>query len=143
MKHPPLFAYGTLMDEGLQRILLGRLAAYSPATLPGHRLFSDVDGYYYVWPQPGSQVAGLLLDLTPAELRVTDLWEEVPHYVRRRHAVILPDGSSLGADVYVKTAPAARIPAQPGSLSLNADEQVLAAAKELRRELDGKQQEQS
>ncbi len=101
----PLFVYGTLLFPEILHILLGRLPGSSAATLPDYHRFSIHDGanvrpYPAVFPQPASEVQGLLLHgLSPAEHAVLDAYED-EDYIKTA-VPVLRDDQWVEASVYV------------------------------------------
>lgn len=101
----PLFVYGTLLFPEILRLLLGRLPGSSEAVLPGYHRFSIHDGadirpYPAVFPQPASEVQGLLLHgLSPAEHAVLDAYEEEDYM--KTAVSVLQDDQRIEASVYV------------------------------------------
>ncbi|PWZ24745.1 AIG2-like protein D [Zea mays] len=74
-----VFVYGTLMEEEVVRVLLGRAPpSSSPALLPDHRRFS-LRGRVYpaILPARGHAVSGKVIQgLTDRELHVFDMFED-------------------------------------------------------------------
>ncbi|MDI5961467.1 gamma-glutamylcyclotransferase [Streptomyces sp. SL13] len=116
---PPVFVYGTLRpgNANHDRLLRGRTAWTAPAVLPGAALHA---GPGYPWAVDGTaadRVRGDLVQPLPAAydrvLAALDRLEEyVPGdpgslYVRVRRDVLGPDGTAVGAWVYL-AGPAAR-----------------------------------
>lgn len=82
-----LFAYGTLCDPAVQRILFGAEPALQPAVLPGWSRRRGEDGYLFIRPDEGCAVKGQILSLTAEQLEMADCWEAVPLYRRERVSV--------------------------------------------------------
>jgi gamma-glutamylcyclotransferase (GGCT)/AIG2-like uncharacterized protein YtfP len=73
-----LFVYGTLMDPLVQRRIIGRTTTGKRDTLTGYRKGSIQLGsgvYSIVRPHGGSSVEGVVIKITPAELRLIDRYE--------------------------------------------------------------------
>jgi gamma-glutamylcyclotransferase (GGCT)/AIG2-like uncharacterized protein YtfP len=87
-----LFAYGTLLDPSLQRLLFGAELSRCPAVIPGWTRRVGADGYLFIRPFVGERVDGQLLTLSNKQLAIADLWEEVPLYNRERVTVCTSQG---------------------------------------------------
>jgi hypothetical protein len=87
----PVFAYATLTSPLVRFFVTLQAQETTPARLPGYtRRGRDID------PDPGGSVAGVVFDVTPAELRRLDLYERVgERYERIR--VRLADGTAAWA----------------------------------------------
>jgi gamma-glutamylcyclotransferase (GGCT)/AIG2-like uncharacterized protein YtfP len=73
-----LFVYGTLQDPHIQQTIFGRLIEGQPDALADYHKFQIRLGgqlYPIISPAAGSQVEGLLLRVTPAELQRADDYE--------------------------------------------------------------------
>uniref|UniRef100_UPI004055F7D2 gamma-glutamylcyclotransferase family protein n=1 Tax=Candidatus Electronema sp. TaxID=2698783 RepID=UPI004055F7D2 len=122
-----LFAYGTLQDAELQRILFGAPCRMRKAALPGWTLHVAPEGWLFIKPDPAGSVSGSLLELDAEALRTADLWEEIPTlYQREKVAVRLADGGELEAWAYTRRT-AEGVPHSGGALSLLRREDMLAA----------------
>lgn len=122
-----LFAYGTLQDAELQRILFGAPCRMRKAALPGWTLHVAPEGWLFIKPDPAGSVSGSLLELDAEALRTADLWEEIPTlYQREKIAVRLADGGGLEAWAYTRRT-AEGVPHSGGVLSLLRREDMLAA----------------
>ncbi|MGD9930187.1 MAG: gamma-glutamylcyclotransferase family protein [Mangrovibacterium sp.] len=98
-----LFSYGTLSDPEYIHLLLRRLPVYTEAVLPGYGLLiHPANGYLFVAPSFGNEVAGMLFEITASELLLLDLWEEVPLYEREQVSVRTIAGEFREAYVYVQ-----------------------------------------
>ncbi len=83
-----LFTYGTLADPEFFECLLNRTPSYQEAFLEDYQLWADPrDGYLFIKPGSGT-VSGKLVLLSPSEIELIDLWEEVPIYQRELLSVI-------------------------------------------------------
>ncbi|HEX9924832.1 MAG TPA: gamma-glutamylcyclotransferase family protein [Anaerolineae bacterium] len=73
-----LFVYGTLMDPPVQRMVFGRIVCGQPDTLSGYEK-DQIDlgaGVYPIIRQKiGGTVEGLVITVTPAELKLIDDYE--------------------------------------------------------------------
>ena len=97
-----LFVYGTLMDEGRARAIVGRPLPRRPAELPGYERIAPDGGYPYVVPHEGGAVSGILLDeIDDAALARLDAYEDEGGLYIRREAVALVDGRRVTCQVYV------------------------------------------
>ena len=73
-----LFAYGTLLDESIQKEIIGRLVVGTPDYLIGYRkiMRQFAAGIYPdLIEDPTGQVKGQILDLSAEELKLCDLYE--------------------------------------------------------------------
>ncbi len=75
-----LFSYGTLQEAEVQQSLFRRAVKAQPDTLEGYELSTiglGANMYPVIWPSsnPNAFVEGLLLEVSPAELRRTDRYE--------------------------------------------------------------------
>lgn len=95
-----LFVYGTLKDAEMRRALFRGEIACQEAVLPDYVLRAD-GGFFFVRPEQGSKVSGLILQLSEAQLLLADQWEEVPLYSRIK-ATALAGGRSAEVWVYAR-----------------------------------------
>lgn len=107
---PLLFSYGTLRDETVQLELFGRTLAASEDALVGYRqerievadpAFAKLSGsavHSILLPvdDPAARVAGTALEVTEAELEITDRYEPAEY-----HRVIASLASGHETWVYV------------------------------------------
>jgi len=73
-----LFIYGTLMNPLVQQRVFGRTAAGKTDKLAGYKkdLIHLGSGIYpIIKPEAGSSVAGIVIQVTPAELKLIDCYE--------------------------------------------------------------------
>ncbi len=127
--HELLFAYGTLQDAELQRILFGAACVMRKAALPGWTLHVAPEGWLFIKPELAGSVSGSLLELDEAALQAADLWEEIPTlYQREKVLVRLEDGGGLEAWAYTRRE-AEGVPYSGGTLSLLRREEMLAAVR--------------
>ncbi|XP_022851257.1 AIG2-like protein D [Olea europaea var. sylvestris] len=98
-----VFVYGSLLADDVVQVLLNRIPASSPATLPNYHRFS-IRGRVYpaILPIENNKVTGkVLLGITPLELHILDEFEDA-EYERRTVDVFLMDSSEkLQAHTYV------------------------------------------
>jgi len=90
-----LFAYGTLLSLRVQRTVLGREIAGSPARLAGFRMSTIADGaevFPNLIPDPHGSVDGQILDVTEEELARVDRYEGDLY---ARHRVTATDGPEV------------------------------------------------
>lgn len=111
---PDLFAYGTLLDERVQRAVFGRGVAGRPDHLAGHtRTVTRVGAGRYPnvahTGRPTDLVAGAVLALSEDELRAADAYETAAY---ERRVVTLASGTA--AWVYVAGTPGALAVAPSG-----------------------------
>lgn len=109
MTDQPLFSYGTLQMESVQRSQFGRLLAGHDDVLHGYRVTevqirdpdvleaSGIETHLALVPGDGPPIAGKVFALTEAELAAADVYES-ENYRR----VWAPLGSGAHAWVYVK-----------------------------------------
>ncbi len=85
-----LFVYGSLLFPEVMRVLLGRIPAGLPASVAGWRV-AALPGRVYPALVPGETVAKgqLISDLTPADWRLLDAFEDDVYELRR---LTLTDG---------------------------------------------------
>ena len=98
----PLFVYGTLLFDEVQRAVVGRAFRSEPAVLIGY-VRRRVRGQVYpaVRPDPQAETPGLLChDVDPETLRRLDHYEG-PVYDRRVAPVKTDSGTQVDAEVYV------------------------------------------
>jgi len=98
-----VFAYGTLRDPDVLRLVLGRIidpATVTPATAPGHRaVFFPGRTYPALIADSAASAPGTLLtSLAPGDLALLDLFEG-DEYVRGCIEIIV-SGQRAAADVY-------------------------------------------
>jgi gamma-glutamylcyclotransferase (GGCT)/AIG2-like uncharacterized protein YtfP len=98
-----LFVYGSLLQPGLRRRLLGRTIQTEPARLPGYERCRG--RHFYVRPRPGAETYGLLLfGLSTRDLEILDRYESVPELYRRELAQVEPEGGRpLPCWIYLPT----------------------------------------
>ena len=104
---PLLFSYGTLQQEDVQLSTFGRRLRGNHDVLPGYERSSiTIDGasYFTLSPNVNDRVAGVVLEVTDAELAKADEYEGDFYYAR----VLVTLESGKKAWVYVRRA-------QPGS----------------------------
>lgn len=100
-----LFCYGTLMDEEIQQILFGEKLIMQEASLYGWKKYQGKDGYLFISRACDGVIYGNVIELTPKQLKIADLWEEVPVYKREKVNVVLKkDLSEELVWVYTKAA---------------------------------------
>lgn len=73
-----VFVYGTLTNPVIRSLVCRCLVSGIPSTLPDHA--QDGLTIYY---EPGSQVNGYILLITPSELQRLDKYERTPNRYRR------------------------------------------------------------
>jgi gamma-glutamylcyclotransferase (GGCT)/AIG2-like uncharacterized protein YtfP len=98
-----LFVYGTLVDAGERRRLLGRAIDAAPARLDGYR--RGQRRYYFVAARAGASVKGAILrGLSRRDFEILDEYEEVPGlYTRERVIVDDREGRALECWIYLPT----------------------------------------
>ncbi|WP_321289872.1 gamma-glutamylcyclotransferase family protein [uncultured Sunxiuqinia sp.] len=102
MKKTQLFVYGTIADPEFFECLLKRKPIYKAGRMPNFSLFVNPEsGYLFVKPDQGSTVSGKLVEVNEEELKILDLWEDVPFY--ERETVLIEFDSALeNAFVYTQ-----------------------------------------
>lgn len=86
-----LFVYGTLMEPRVQQRVFGRVAPGQPDKLTDYRkhhirLSYDIS-YPIIRPEAGSSVEGLVIQITPEELKLIDRYEGSA-YQRKRVTLV-------------------------------------------------------
>jgi hypothetical protein len=114
----PLFAYGTLRDPDMLRVVLGRPLvphALHPARAPGfHAVHYPQRAYPALVRVPGAAAEGLVItDLTPFERDLLDAFEGA-EYLRQPIPVMIEE-DLFEADAYL---PAISVPASNTAWSL-------------------------
>ncbi len=95
MSTQTLFAYGTLLHVHVQRAVIGREIAGTPAQLAGYRKTTLRDGtevFPNLVPESESTVSGRILEVTDAELALIDRYEGDLY---ARHRVTLTNGAEV------------------------------------------------
>ncbi len=90
-----LFVYGTLLESEVQLAVLGRVVAGTPDKLAGYKKAGiRLEGQLYpiIKPAAGSVVAGLVIAVSPAELKLIDDYEGEAY---RRTRVTLVSGRQV------------------------------------------------
>lgn len=95
-----LFIYGTLIDQEIQKEVLGRITKTIPDVLRGYEKSEiEIEGEKYplIAPNPLGRVEGLVIEVTKDEFRRIDEYETD---VYKREMIVLESG--LLAWVYLK-----------------------------------------
>jgi len=102
MRRILLFAYGTLLDEKIQRRVFGRILKQTPARLPGWRVLPRAVRRRYpgIVRAAGKGAAGGLLELRAGELAKVDGYEDAPRLYRRVRVTVAVGGRRLRCWVY-------------------------------------------
>lgn len=90
-----VFAYGTLHHDSIQRYLWGETKEGETATLKDFERTSGIT----IKRSPGHNIPGAIYELTPDQLKQTDLYEGCPHSYTREQELV--NGESTW--VYVPT----------------------------------------
>lgn len=130
-----LFSYGTLMDIQIQKILFRQEIKMVDAALEDYKVYADIDGYYYVKEEIGQIIHGKILELTEEQIRITDEWEEVPKYIRKKVSVKLEDGEYKEVLLYEKRNVKSKIEINCDRVSNLSFEEVIKEAKNLKKQL--------
>jgi gamma-glutamylcyclotransferase (GGCT)/AIG2-like uncharacterized protein YtfP len=94
------FAYGAHVNvRNMTRVARGAIVI-GPAWLPGHRLVFKT--FAAVVPDPQSRVPGVLYDITAADVRALDRYEEVPTLYRRAEVTVETDDGAQTAMIYLR-----------------------------------------
>lgn len=97
-----LFSYGTLSHPEYIQLLLKRLPKFEDGILWGFDLFIHPENkYLFIKPVKEKFVTGKLFEVTQKELKIIDLWEDVPLYSRELLA-IKTQNSTIKAFVYTQ-----------------------------------------
>ena len=92
----PLFAYGTLRMPEIQWIFFARKFSSEVHILNGHRPAFNGD-FLNVIDHQNSRTEGVLLNLSPREWKICDLWEDHPELYQKKVVEVfsenLPDQS--------------------------------------------------
>ncbi|MEN8905966.1 MAG: gamma-glutamylcyclotransferase family protein [Clostridiales bacterium] len=75
-----LFGYGSLTDKRIQNILFKRNLKMIPAKLHNWITYVCSEGYLGITRNKNTYVMGYLIELTKEEIKICDLWEEIPIY---------------------------------------------------------------
>ena len=88
-----IFIFGTLMDEALLEIVLGRKVKLFPATLKDYGVFKVLDADYPVMVNSAGLVSnGIILnDLTKVDILRTDFYEHIFDYFLQPIQVLSED----------------------------------------------------
>jgi gamma-glutamylcyclotransferase (GGCT)/AIG2-like uncharacterized protein YtfP len=92
--HPQtrVFVYGSLLERGRQREVVGRELRTLPARLPGFERRRE--RYFYIVPHADAETPGaILFDLDAHDLSALDRYEEVPTLYTREIVTVLTVGS--------------------------------------------------
>ena len=94
------FAYGAHVNVRNMTRVARAAKPVGPAWLPAHRLVFKT--FAAVVPDPASRVPGVLYEITPADLRALDRYEEVPTLYARAEVTVETDGGAKTAMIYVR-----------------------------------------
>src|SRR5581483_6362788 len=94
------FAYGAHVNvRNMTRVARGA-KVLGPAWLPAHRLVFKT--FAAVVPDPASRVPGVLYEITAADGRALDRYEEVPALYARAEVTVETDQGPKTAMIYVR-----------------------------------------
>jgi gamma-glutamylcyclotransferase (GGCT)/AIG2-like uncharacterized protein YtfP len=115
---PLHFAYGSNMDAEAMRLRCTGAKPLGAARLMRHRFIVMQEGFASVVRDPQGVVHGVLWDLTLADLRRLDAYEEVARglYAKAEQPVLKASGGSSRALVYIGRGSAGGSP-QPGYMA--------------------------
>lgn len=88
-----LFTYGTLQVPEIQKSVFHRTTQGTPDALEGfekHTMLFGAQPYPIIEAKPGSEVKGLVIEVTPEELEAIDSYETAAY---RRISVTLKSGT--------------------------------------------------
>jgi gamma-glutamylcyclotransferase (GGCT)/AIG2-like uncharacterized protein YtfP len=99
-----LFVYGSLLDHGRRRQIIGRRVDTVPATIRDYQLGSA--RYFFIRQVQGVSTPGLLLlNLTPEDFERLDRYEELPRlYTREKVEAFDEGGHKIRCWAYLPTA---------------------------------------
>jgi gamma-glutamylcyclotransferase (GGCT)/AIG2-like uncharacterized protein YtfP len=104
-----LFVYGTLTSEAHLYSLTGRRFPRQSALLEGFERILPNQGYPYIVPKSGGQVAGFLLeDVDAASLRTLDAYEDEGRLYTRSGVEVTAGGERTACETYVGNVDALR-----------------------------------
>ncbi|WP_159523293.1 gamma-glutamylcyclotransferase family protein [Sunxiuqinia indica] len=93
MEKTQLFVYGTIGDPEFFECLLKRKPKYKAGRLSNYSLYVNPEsGYLFVKPDQGSTVSGKLVEVNEKEVKILDLWEDVPFYERETVSIECDSG---------------------------------------------------
>ncbi len=97
-----IFSYGTLSHPEYIQLILKRLPVFTEGILADYDLFIHPENQYlFVKPSLGRSVKGQLFEVTTDELKLIDLWEDVPLY-KRETIKIKTGNTEVEAFVYTQ-----------------------------------------
>ena len=103
------FAYGHNTNDTEMRKRIPNAKKIGKGLLQGYRLVL----YKYANIEPSNgYLNGVVWDLTPKELKILDMHEEVPHVYHRKKVNIEVDGTIKTGVVYIMTAPIPGVPSK-------------------------------
>jgi gamma-glutamylcyclotransferase (GGCT)/AIG2-like uncharacterized protein YtfP len=103
------FAYGHNTNDTEMRKRIPNAKKIGKGLLQGYHLVL----YKYANIEPSnSHMTGVVWDLTPSELKILDMHEEVPHVYRRKKVNIEVDGIMKTGVVYIMTEPIPGVPSK-------------------------------
>ncbi|HSV87811.1 MAG TPA: gamma-glutamylcyclotransferase family protein [Bacteroidales bacterium] len=102
-----VFIYGKSLKPNVQLGLFGEsIIELFKARLTGWVLIEDKEKPY-ILPSEGKTVEGIIVSLTPEQLKKADLWKEVPGLYRRERVTIRgADGNFYNVWTYTRHKPA-------------------------------------
>lgn len=117
MRAVRVFVYGSLLVPEVVRAVLGRAPRSSPAVLHDYRRCS-LRGHAFpgLLAAAGHRTTGTIIEVSPAELRRLDRYED-DFYTRRAATAARDDGSAVPVQTYVLSARHRRM-ADPRTWSL-------------------------
>jgi gamma-glutamylcyclotransferase (GGCT)/AIG2-like uncharacterized protein YtfP len=97
-----VFAYGCLKNKRIQSILFGKELKMVPAKLNDWILYTCPEGYFGITPNKGFFVEGYIIDIKKKDLKISDLWEEVPTYQKEYLDVYIDDNTKEKVLIYTR-----------------------------------------
>jgi gamma-glutamylcyclotransferase (GGCT)/AIG2-like uncharacterized protein YtfP len=84
-----VFLYGSLMEPTVVAALLGRTPVMTQAVLQDHHRYRIMGRVYPgMRPKPGSSVVGIIMEITPREAVVFDLFEDTDYDKQVRSSLL-------------------------------------------------------
>ena len=114
MKNLLYFAYGSNINLEQMAEICPDATPVGPVTLDNYELLFRGGGFATIAPSQGSQVQGLLWEITPKSERSLDVYEGYPRFYEKQ-TVSVRDGQGRDLQVmaYVMTGVRSRIPTLP------------------------------
>ncbi|MBH1941277.1 gamma-glutamylcyclotransferase [Mobilitalea sibirica] len=134
-----IFIYGTLKDREFQRYLFGKELEMVNATLDNYKIYSDLDGYYYIENSKGNSINGKIIEVTDKELEIIEAWEEVPMYIRKECKVTIEGGIHKIVDAYFKRSTFGKIEVDNQSTTRNNRDDIIKEIELMKERIRGRE----